>query len=347
MSRGKPKVFIIVLMKGNWIDTVECLQSLQELDHDNSSIVLVDNGSEEVYFRKILEWSLGKIPIETEYVKFKEENFPVNLIIYSREEAENGGVEEKEEKIKELPFWRRLVIIKLHENLGFAGGNNVGIRYALKRGADFVLLLNNDTVVSPELVTEMLKTMESDERNGIVGGKIYFYQKPHILQEVGGARYYPFFGIVKPVGRGELDKGQYKEDFEVDYASGCCSLVKRELIEEIGLLDESFFHYWEETDWNLRARKKGWKVVCSSRAKVWHKLSSTSGYKSPFSDYYFTRNSLILTKKHYPYFLPFVFFINFYKFPVRVIKRRWSNLRAVFLGMLDFIRRRKGKTYIG
>lgn len=345
MPSEKPEVFIVVLMKDNWRDTVECLQSLQELKHDNCSIVLVDNGSEEVHFNKILEWCRGEIPLETKFVKFKRENFPVKLIVYSREEAENGGVEQKEKEIKDLPFRRRLVLIRLMENSGFAGGNNAGIRYALKRGADFVLLLNNDTVVSPELVTEMLKTMESDKKNGIVGGKIYFYQNPDILQEVGGAKYYPFLGIVKPIGRWEIDKKQYEEDFEVDYASGCCSLVRRELIEEIGLLDESFFHYWEETDWNLRARKKGWKVVCSSRAKVWHKLSSTSGYKSSFSDYYFTRNSLILTKKHYPCFLPMVFIISFYKFPVRILKGKWDNLKAVALGMLDFVKGKRGKTF--
>ncbi len=345
MIYKKPLVVIIVLMKDNWKDTIECLQSLQELDYENCSIVLVDNGSEEKSFKKIVEWCRGKIPLETEFVKFKKENFPVNFIVYSKEEAERGGEELKENEIKNLPFWKKLVIIRISENSGFAGGNNTGIRYALKRGAEFVLLLNNDTVVSPGLVKEMLRTMEADGKNGIVGGKIYFYQKPYLLQEVGGAKYYPFFGIVRPIGRGEIDRGQYEEDFEVDYASGCCSLVRRELIEKIGLLDENFFHYWEETDWNLRARKKGWKVICSTKAKVWHKLSSTSGYKSPFSDYYFTRNSLILIKKHYPFFLPIVFLFNFYKFPVRIVKGKWKNIIAVARGMIDFLKGKKGKAF--
>lgn len=332
-------------MKDNWKDTIECLQSLQNLNYERCQMVLIDNGSSHFYLQKILEWCRGEIPLETDYVKFKKDNFPVSVIIYSKEEAENGGVELKEKEIENLPFNRKLVLIRISENLGFAGGNNTGIRYALKRGADFVLLLNNDTVANPELLNEMLKTMEEDKRNGIVGGKIYFYQKPNILQEVGGAKFYPFFGVVTPIGRGEIDKGQYNKDFEVDYASGCCSLLRRELIEEIGLLDENFFHYWEETDWNLRAKKRGWKVVCSTRAKVWHKLSSTSGYKSPFSDYYFTRNSLILTKKHYPYFLPFVFLFNFYKFPIRIFKKKWKNLYAVAKGMIDFLMGKKGKTF--
>ncbi len=347
MSSENPHVFVIVLMKDNWRDTVECLQSLQNLDYDRCSLVLVDNGSEESYIDKIFQWCRGEIPIENEFVKFRKENFPVKYIVYSKEEAENGGLEEKENEIKNLPFQRRLVLIRIPENSGFSGGNNIGIRYALKRGADFILLLNNDTVVNSGLVKEMLRTMNSYERTGIVGGKIYFYNSPHILQEVGGAKYYPFIGVVRPIGRKKPDRGQYEKDFEVDYASGCCTLLSKELIEEIGFFDEDFFHYWEETDWNLRARKRGWRIVYSSKAKVWHKLSSTSGYKSPFSDYYFTRNSLILTKKHFPYFLPVVFISNFYKFPVRILKGKWKNLKAVALGMIDFIKGKKGKTYKG
>ncbi len=343
MIKENPSVFIVVLMKNNWRDTVECLQSLQRTDYHNSLIVLVDNGSEKDDFEKILEWCRGEIPLETDFVKFEREKFPVKYVLYNKEEAEIGGDEEKEKEIKNLPFYRKLILIRLNENLGFAGGNNTGIRYSLNKGADYVLLLNNDTVVSPSLIREMLRTMSTDNRIGIVGGKIYFYKKPHILQEVGGAKYYPLLGVVRPIGREKPDKGQFDRDFEVDYASGCCTLVKREMMEEIGLLDEGFFHYWEETDWNIRARKKGWKVICSSKAKVWHKLSSTSGYKSPFSDYYFTRNCLILTKKHYPYFVPMVFLFNTYKFPPRIIKGKWKNIKAVLKGFIDFIRGRKGK----
>lgn len=345
MNNKSPLVFVIVLMKENWEDTLECLQSLQNLNYENCRLVLVDNGSEKICYEKIMDWCKGKISVETEFVKFKKENFPVNCIVYSKDEAERGGDENKEKEIENLPFNRKLIFIRLNENLGFAGGNNIGIRYAMKRGANFILLLNNDTVVSPSLISEMMITMSIHKNIGIVGGKIYFYQRPDVLQEVGGARFYPFIGVVRPIGRGKPDRGQFIEDFEVDYASGCCSLVRKELIEEIGLLDESFFHYWEETDWNLRARKRGWKVVCSSRARVWHKLSSTSGYKSPFSDYYFTRNSLILTKKHYPYFLPIVFFFNFYKFLTRIIKGKWKNISAVARGMIDFLKGKRGKTF--
>ncbi|MGQ9617687.1 MAG: glycosyltransferase family 2 protein [Candidatus Aminicenantia bacterium] len=345
MKSNNPLVYIIVIMKDNWKDTIECLQSLQSINYDNFVVVLVDNGSEEGYLNKIIEWSRGEIPLETRFVKHEKDKFPVNLVIYSKEEAERGGMEEKELQIKDLPFYRKLVLIRISENIGFAGGNNVGIKYSIAKGAEYILLLNNDTVVNKELLKEMIKTMNSDDRIGIVGGKIYFYSDPEILQEVGGARFYPFFGIVRPVGRKKLDKGQFSEDFEVDYASGCCTFAKRKMIEEIGFLDEDFFHYWEETDWNIRARKKGWKVICSSRAKVWHKLSSTSGYKSPFSDYYFTRNSLILTKKHYPFFVPIVFIFDFYKIPVRMIKGQWKNLRAVLKGNIDFLRGKKGRTF--
>lgn len=345
MNDKSPFVFVIVLMKDNWEDTLECLQSLQNLDYENCRIVLVDNGSDRVCYEKIIDWCKGKIFVETNFVKFKKENFPVHCIVYSKDEAEKGGDENKEKEIGNLPFNRKLIFIRLDENLGFAGGNNIGIRYAMKKGADFILLLNNDTVVSSDLISAMMRTMSKNKKIGIVGGKIYFYKRPNILQEVGGAKYYPFIGVVRPIGRGKVERGQFSEDFEVDYASGCCSLVSKELIEEIGLLDESFFHYWEETDWNLRARRKRWKIVCSSKAKVWHKLSSTSGYKSPFSDYYFTRNSLILTKKYYPYFLPIVFLFNFYKFPIRIIKGKWKNLIAVAKGMIDFLSNKRGKTF--
>lgn len=345
MNSEKPLVFVLILMKDNWKDTVECLQSLQNLDYANCNIVLIDNGSEDFHFEKILEWCRGEIKLETNFVKFRQENFPVSLIIYSKEEAEKGGSGLKENETKDLPFNRKLVLIRIPENLGFAGGNNTGIKYALKKGADFVLLLNNDAVVNPKLVNEMLKTTEANRKIGVVGAKIYYYQKPYLIQEAGGAKFYPFSGVVRPIGRKKIDRGQYEEDFEVDYASGCCSLIRKELIEEIGFLDEDFFHYWEETDLNLRARKKGWKIICSTKAKVWHKLSSTSGYKSPFSDYYFTRNSLMLIKKHYPFYLPIVFLFNFYKFPIRIVKGKWKNIIAVAMGIMDFLKGKKGKTF--
>ena len=151
--------------------------------------------------------------------------------------------------IRECP---EVHVVPLTDNRGYAGNNNVGIRLALDCGAAWVLVLNEDTVVDPSCVSELVKVGESDERIGIVGPLVYHYQEPDIVQSAGGQ----LTGRWEAVHRGinERDTGQFAESADVAWISGCAILVRRAVIEQVGMLDERYFYYWEETDWCLRAR---------------------------------------------------------------------------------------------
>jgi len=173
------------------------------------------------------------------------------------------------------------LILRQKRNLGFAGGCNAGIRWALENGFEYVWLLNNDTVVAPESLAELVRAMQSDPRIGIVGGIIYYWNDPERIQTAGGF-IDPETGRGGMLGVNELDAGQFRDDFDVEYASGGMSLVRVGAIREVGLLDERFFMYYEDTDWGLRMRARDWRVITASSAKTWHKDKATAGNRKPY-----------------------------------------------------------------
>ena len=173
------------------------------------------------------------------------------------------------------------LILRQKRNLGFAGGCNVGIRWALQNGFEYVWLLNNDTVVAPESLSELVRAMQSDPRVGIAGGIMYYWNDPERIQMAGGF-------IDRETGRGgmlglnELDTGQFRGAFDVDYVSGGMLLARSEAVRQVGLLDERFFMYYEDTDWGLRMRAGSWRVITASSAKGWHKDKATAGNRKPY-----------------------------------------------------------------
>jgi hypothetical protein len=167
-------------------------------------------------------------------------------------------------------------ILALPENLRFAGGNNAGIAHALAGGAAFVLLLNNDTVVAPDFLTHMLNRFVGEERCGMVAPKIYYATPPDLLWFAGGEISF-WTGTMRHTGIRKADHGQYDLSRDIDYATGCCILTSREVIEKVGVLDESFFIYSEDADWSMRVRRADYRILYEPRAHVWHKLSVSAG----------------------------------------------------------------------
>ena len=235
-------------------------------------------------------------------------------------------------------------IIENGENLGFAEGNNVGIRRAMAEGADYVLLLNNDTVVDPEFLGELVKVAEGDARIGIVGPKIYYYNSK-ILQTVGNR---VIVSLGQPFLRGlnEEDTNQYETICEVDSIPGCALLIKKEVITKIGLLDFRYFAYFEDMDWNLRANRAGYKIKIVPMSKIQHKGSASTKLNSPLYYYLHTRNRILFVKRHSSYlknifiFTPYFIFIRFL-FPITkhlIISRKIENAQAIFHGSIDGIK---------
>jgi GT2 family glycosyltransferase len=174
--------------------------------------------------------------------------------------VDNGSVDDslaQFEALKpELKF--KLELLANGQNLGFAEGNNVGIRHAIKQGVDYVLLLNNDTEVDPDFIQPLVRVAESDPKIGITGPKIYYFDEPKLIWSAGGL--FTESGWTQQLGVNQPDLPEFNELKAVDYVTGCAMLVKREAIEKAGMLDARFFIYYEETDWCARVAKAGFTI---------------------------------------------------------------------------------------
>jgi GT2 family glycosyltransferase len=206
---------------------------------------------------------------------------------------DNGSKGNDAEVIKEN-FGDFVFEIEEKKNLGFAGGCNVGIRWALHSGAKYVLLLNNDTVVDPDFLTELVNVGQSDMQIGIVGSKVYSYGQPERNYTAGG-RVNFWTGNTPLVRRTAADDRLFDNVEEVDFVSGCALLIKEQAIRRIGLLCEMYFAYYEETDWCARAKKAGFKVVYVPKSRIWHK---TRTKLSELTMYFMTRNRFLFVKRN-------------------------------------------------
>jgi GT2 family glycosyltransferase len=169
-----------------------------------------------------------------------------------------------------------VVVLEMKENLRFAGGNNAGITYSLQQGADMVLLLNNDTTVQPDFLGHLVTRFHSAPGIGMVAPKIYYHDDPHRIWFAGG-EISMWTGTMKHTGIREVDRGKHDVSKEIDYATGCCLLTSKDVVQKTGMLDETFFMYTEDADWSMRVRRAGYRIVYEPNAHVWHKLSVASG----------------------------------------------------------------------
>lgn len=183
-------------------------------------------------------------------------------------------------------------IVETGANLGYAAGNNVGLRYALEHGYDYALLLNNDTEVDPGLLDALVRAAEADPRIGAVGPKILYHDRPDVIWSAGGTIDWRR-GCSSMRGMDEPDRGQYDQTVAVDFVTGCALLVRCRTIEVAGLLDERFGMYFEETEWCVRMGSAGWQVVYEPGGRLCHKIQPARQDWSPLVTYYMCRNRLL------------------------------------------------------
>ncbi len=330
-----PKVAIIMLNWNGWQDTIECLESLYQITYNNYVVVIVDNDSDDESIERIKEYVIGNINIKSDCV-----NKPKKIIEYTREEATREGGDDDPCK--------RIIIIKNEKNYGFAEGNNIAMRYALRAlKPDYFLLLNNDTVVEKGFLKEFVKFAESDPSIGFVGPKTYQYNfkgKSNIISFAGG-KLSMWRGQAYHVGLNDIDGGQYDEIKEVDYVEGSCLFVRKELIEKIGLLNENYFAYWEEVDLIIRGQRAGYKSIYYPNAKIWHKELSSARKINGFHEYQTTRNMFWFMKQHATKTQLFFFIIYFfgYRFWLKssfyiVYRRDVSRFISFYKGIVDGIK---------
>jgi len=222
----------------------------------------------------------------------------------------DNGSEGDDVRILREKFGDYIHIIENDRNYGFAEGCNIGMRYSLKNSnPDYILLLNNDTVVDANFLTELVKAVDNDATIGIVGPKIYSYNEPNKISFIGTMIDWWNVGI-PPTN--EIDVGQFDELVEVDAVIGCALLIKRATLEDIGLLYAGYFAYFEETEWCVKCKKAGYKVVYVPTAVLWHKLQSTAAKVEGFYWYYMTRNRFVFMKRNSAKVQFVLYFIHFF-----------------------------------
>ncbi|MGI6278766.1 MAG: glycosyltransferase family 2 protein [Patescibacteria group bacterium] len=270
------KLSVVVL---NWNQpelTIDCLNSLLAAKRGKIvlEIILVDNHSNEEAIKKLKKYF--------DRVRFQK-------------------------RTRKISF----VLIENKENLGFAEGNNRGIKQALKNGSDYIFILNNDTKIDSDCLISLVEAAEKKPQAGVFAPKIYYapgfefhrgrYQEKDLGKVIwyagGRVDWVNVLGV--HVGVDEVDRGQYDEEREVFFATGCAFLARRKVFEQIGLFDKRFFLYLEDLDFSLRALKGGFKILFTPQAVVYHKNAGSSGGPgSKLQNYYLTRNRLLFGFRH-------------------------------------------------
>lgn len=332
-----PKVSIIILNWNSWKDTIECLESLYQISYPNCTVIVVDNGSEDSSIEKIKKYCRGKIKVESKFFEYNPNNKPIKITEYTRKEAKSGCGKKRE--ITRLYPDKKLILIKNEKNYGFAEGNNIGMRYVLKTSnPEYILLLNNDTVVDKKFLTELVRVAEKDREIGFVGPKIYYYNQKNKLYFTGAK--VNFWLLHSKGGQGKIDKGQFDDLKEVDTLSGCALLLKSDLLKKVGELSSEYFIYYEEVDWCIRAKRAGYKIIYTPKAIVFHKGVARTGQRfNPFVAYYKTRNQILFMrrngqKRHWLTFVPYFLLL----FIARSFRALWYRQPRVIWSMFKGVK---------
>jgi GT2 family glycosyltransferase len=253
--------------------------------------------------------------------------------------VDNGSTDGSEELLRHhLPD---IEIIQSDANLGFAGGNNVGIRPALEIGAEYVWLLNNDAVADPQALTMLVNALENDPLAGMAGSKIYYHNDPRRIWFAGGI-WEKGKLLLRHRGAHQIDEGQFDEPCTVGSVSGCSMLVGAKTIAKVGMMNEEYFLYWEDTEWCARAQEHGRNVLFTPASLVWHKVSSSAEMGSFSQFYYFTRNGIYFLRRHDPFRLPLFITYTVLFCLLSATRGAPQMLRGFMWGVIDFLRGKTG-----
>lgn len=272
-------------------------------------------------------------------IKVNYNNFRVVVV-------DNNSSNDDVEKLREQfdDFIDKIIVND--SNLGFSGGNNVGIKYALENGADYVLLLNNDTFVEPDFLSKLVEKDDQQKGIGILTPMITYYTEPEKIWSAGGN-----ISNIKASGFtfGHNQKAaEYEFDKFCTFASGCCMLIKKEVLEDVGLLDENYFLYLEDTDFSYRTITTGYKILYVGSAKVYHKVFSTTGKESGLLPlYYSVRNRLYFAKKNFgiTFYASFLYLLIVFSFKILFLNKFDKKMmEVVYFSFIDFLTNKMGRT---
>lgn len=243
---------------------------------------------------------------------------------------------------------KEFVYLKADKNEGFAKGNNIGIEYAISNRAEYILLLNNDTIVEEDFLNQMISIFYEEERIGIVGSKILYYPQKDVIWYGGGyVDWFNFVGLND--GKGIKDNGNYDKVSEVSFITGCCMLIKTEVILKVGYLPEEYFMYYEDVEFCINVSDAGYRLVYNPKSIIYHKVSvSSGGEDSPFTLKWLTRNKIIFMEKYRykvrnsKYLRAYIYFYltRFIRIIQFIFKNR-EKAKAIYSGIKEGIKIKK------
>ena len=221
----------------------------------------------------------------------QESTYPNQAIILLDNASTDGSVEAVSARFPEVR------IVHLTQNLGYTGNNNVGIQIALEQGADWVFILNEDTIVAPDCIAQLVAAGEADPAIGILGPLVFHYSEPEVIQSAGGS--FDRLWRSQHIGQNDSNLSAYAAPRQVDWVTGCSLLARASVLSQIGGFDERFYYYYEETELCVRANRAGWKIQYVPSAKIWHKGVQVNYAPKPSVTYYSVRNHLMMLSKHH------------------------------------------------
>ena len=242
--------------------------------------------------------------------------------------VDNASTQDEASIISER--YPQVKVIRSHQNLGFAGGNNVGIKAAK---GQYIFLINNDTYFKEYNIDALINRLESSDKIGIVCPKLRFAWANHPIQFAGYTPLSPITIRNQAIGFGESDHGQYDTAHPTPYAHGAAMLVKREAMDKVGLMPECYFLYYEELDWSMMFSRAGYEIWYDPACTVYHKESQTTGQNSPLRTYYITRNRLLFVKRNYQGICKYLSYL----YLIGLVATR-DILKYVFQGRLDLVK---------
>lgn len=269
-----------------------------------------------------------------------ESQFPLTSIVVVDNHSTDGSIQ----KLQKVFYLEDKVCIILNKNnLGFAKGANIGIRFSLKQGADYIFLINNDAIIDPLCIELLINELKKNTSNGMAGPRIFYHEEPNKIWHGGGYFNRLKTGIVIPE-KNKINNELDDKIKKVSFLTGCCMLIKREVFKKVGFFNESYFMYEEDVDFCFRTIKKGFNILYIPKAHVWHKISSTlKDRASPFVFYNMSRSRLIFLRKNFSifYFL-YACLIHFLIYtPYRIIQvyawqeKTWQSILAWMKGTKD------------
>ena len=337
----KPKVAIVVLNWNGGEDTINCLESVRKLEYPNFLTVVIDNGSQDGSIEKIKSWI---------YTCFKR---PFMFVEYEQKVALQGGNRESERNLHAAPSSKRIVLIRNKTNLGYDGGNNVAIHYALKNPypADYVFLLNNDAEAHKDCLDNLVQ-VSKDKAKSIVGA-VVINKKSQEPEFVKSGSFFKHFFVTLTTDQDKNEAhGLY---WTSSIVSGAAALIENDVLSTIyslrgQYLNAGLFAYHDELDFCFFASKIGYKAVVAGAAIVYHRNRErpSSQYRSCLFHYYFTRNAILLASSLLPLHLKILFHIFYFPLTMRralkmIIFQKRIEARTILAGLFDGYRGIKGK----